>query len=659
MEHLRGELDEMKEQMAFLMLDIQDLVSGQELLKEENHQLKTQLNLVMEILNTVLRKEDKYAPASTTRVSIPPCILGDSSSLKSVHASPLLPCVPGYSRPEPVSIVQKYPRGKAHSPGPSQHERKFDPIPMLYAQLLPQLLKFQLVELRIFTMHGKLPRDYVDNARCDFHSGAPCHDTENCMTLKHKVQDLLDEGIILFTPRGLGVRINVTPSAHATISAAAAPQKQTYVAKQDNQQRPRVQRKFDPLPMSYTELFSHLMKLKLIELHTWKVDPNKLPNNFNVNARCAFHSNGQGHTIENCMAFKHMVQDLLDSEAFNFGPTPTPDAIHHPLPTYVDATVNAIVEDESLNLVKDVNLMTAPLSFVKERLLRKGDAPNFPTATGAAIPPYTLENSLNPKARHASTPSPCIPRSPCSRPIPIVQRGLEGKALQSWSPHSENQFDPIPMPYAQLLPQLLKFRLVELQTLAMPEGILFEYDVMARCDFHSGAPCHDTEDCVTLKNEVQDLLDKGIIWFPPTGLSIQANFAPVADMTVMPAVVPQNKACASKRDNRPLHPPAHQAPRQKNQKQQENRALRRFDVVPMTYAGMLTQLLELKLIVPKAMLPSPPPDKCPSSYDTNAVCAFHSGTVGHNIEDCHAFKCKVQDLIESKAISFTPDGHVG
>src|ERR1051325_7056157 len=140
MEHLLGELDEMKEQMAFLMLDIQDLVSGQELLKEENHQLKTQLNLVMEILNTVLRKEDKYAPASTTRVSIPPCILGDSSSLKSVHAFPLLPCVPGYSRPEPVSIAQKYPRGKAYSPGPSQHERKCDTIPILYAHLLPQLL---------------------------------------------------------------------------------------------------------------------------------------------------------------------------------------------------------------------------------------------------------------------------------------------------------------------------------------------------------------------------------------------------------------------------------------------------------------------------------------------------------------------------------------
>src|ERR1051325_11619625 len=139
MEPLRGELDEMKEHMGFLMLDIQDLVSGQELLKEENHQLKTQLSLVMEILNTVLRKEDKLAPASATRVSIPPYTLGASSSLESRHTSPLPPCVPGYAHPEPISVSQKDPKGKAHQARPSQPERQLDPILMLYAQLLPQL----------------------------------------------------------------------------------------------------------------------------------------------------------------------------------------------------------------------------------------------------------------------------------------------------------------------------------------------------------------------------------------------------------------------------------------------------------------------------------------------------------------------------------------
>src|ERR1043165_9243656 len=141
MEQLPGESDEMKEQMAFLMLDMQDLVSVQELLKEENHQLKTQLSFVMEIVNIVLRKEDKLAPASATRVYITPYTLGDSSSLESGHTSPLPLCVSRFSRLQPVYVAQKDPKGKAYQPGSSQPERQFDPISMLYAQLLPQLLK--------------------------------------------------------------------------------------------------------------------------------------------------------------------------------------------------------------------------------------------------------------------------------------------------------------------------------------------------------------------------------------------------------------------------------------------------------------------------------------------------------------------------------------
>ena len=74
--------------------------------------------------------------------------------------------------------------------------------------------------------------------------------------------------------------------------------------------------------MPYAELLSQLLKLKLVELHTWKIDPERLPASFDPNARCDFHFGGQGHTIENYYAFKHKVQDLLDSHAINFGPAP-------------------------------------------------------------------------------------------------------------------------------------------------------------------------------------------------------------------------------------------------------------------------------------------------------------------------------------------------
>lgn len=43
----------------------------------------------------------------------------------------------------------------------------------------------------------------------------------------------------------------------------------------------------------------------------------KVPANYNANARCEFHSGGVGHDIESCFAFKHKVQDLLDSRPFS------------------------------------------------------------------------------------------------------------------------------------------------------------------------------------------------------------------------------------------------------------------------------------------------------------------------------------------------------
>ena len=80
----------MKEHMGFLMLDMQDLVRGKELLKEENTQLKTQLNLVMEILGTMLKKKDVFMPA-TIGATIPPHNMG---TLLTQGVSPPQPCTP-------------------------------------------------------------------------------------------------------------------------------------------------------------------------------------------------------------------------------------------------------------------------------------------------------------------------------------------------------------------------------------------------------------------------------------------------------------------------------------------------------------------------------------------------------------------------------------
>src|ERR1051325_4134853 len=115
------------------------------------------------------------------------------------------------------------------------------------------------------------------------------------------------ESSALYSKRGKGRYQQYDHQVAAvTIPSAAAPQGQAYVPRQGNRlQTPP--RKFDALPMSYADILSYLLKLKMVELRTWKVDPNKLPKYFDANARCDFHSDGQGHTVENCIAFKHKV----------------------------------------------------------------------------------------------------------------------------------------------------------------------------------------------------------------------------------------------------------------------------------------------------------------------------------------------------------------
>ncbi|RDY05209.1 hypothetical protein CR513_10994, partial [Mucuna pruriens] len=85
--------------------------------------------------------------------------------------------------------------------------RMLTPIPMTYIELLPQLLEQKLME----------PRSYDPNARCDYHGGAKGHATKRCWSLKHKVQDLLEGGLLGFEDQGLNVQGNPLP-AHKNVA---------------------------------------------------------------------------------------------------------------------------------------------------------------------------------------------------------------------------------------------------------------------------------------------------------------------------------------------------------------------------------------------------------------------------------------------------------
>ena len=45
-----------------------------------------------------------------------------------------------------------------------------------------------------------LPKSYDHSRRCEYHSGMVGHSTDDCFSLKHKIQDLIDDGRITVKP---------------------------------------------------------------------------------------------------------------------------------------------------------------------------------------------------------------------------------------------------------------------------------------------------------------------------------------------------------------------------------------------------------------------------------------------------------------------------
>jgi hypothetical protein len=80
----------------------------------------------------------------------------------------------------------------------------------------------------------------------------------------------------------------------------------------------------------------------------------------------------------------------------------------------------------------------------------------------------------------------------------------------------------------------------------------------------------------------------------------------------------------------------------------------RIDPIPIPYSQLWPLLIKNSLVEPRNVRPLEPP--YPHWYNPNAKCEFHSGAVGHSIEDCRALKEKVQELIDNKSLSFKEKG---
>ncbi|GKV15498.1 hypothetical protein SLEP1_g26285 [Rubroshorea leprosula] len=124
--------------------------------------------------------------------------------------------------------------------------------------------------------------------------------------------------------------------------------KPVYASGTSRPQQEKKRRYFDKLPTSYTEVFRQLIAARLVTPVPMVPLNPPFPIWYNPQARCEYHSGGVGHDLENCLALKHRVQDLIDAKELQITSEPEvvgPNVTKNPLPTHDGPTVNMIEKD--------------------------------------------------------------------------------------------------------------------------------------------------------------------------------------------------------------------------------------------------------------------------------------------------------------------------
>ncbi|KAI5438127.1 hypothetical protein KIW84_024028 [Lathyrus oleraceus] len=122
------------------------------------------------------------------------------------------------------------------------------------------------------------------------------------------------------------------------------PQQQAYQPQNNNQASASYERKrvtFDPILMTYAELYPSLIERKLITPR----DPPAIPTNpqwlYKPDLHYVYHSGAPGHDVENCYPLKTKVQDLVRCGILCFEDV-GPNVKKNPLPEHGKSSVNMV-----------------------------------------------------------------------------------------------------------------------------------------------------------------------------------------------------------------------------------------------------------------------------------------------------------------------------
>jgi hypothetical protein len=164
---------------------------------------------------------------------------------------------------------------------------QFTPLPMPLMELYPILIEKNLISPVVpRPYNGPQRRDFDQNSTCDFHFGEVGHTVNNCQQLRHRVQDLIDHGILKF--EGLpNITTNPLPNH---------PEGGVNMVEIEEGGEERI---------LWRRLFYTLEKQR-------HITPLEAPPGPSTGDACEYHSGARGHSLECCEEFKKKITDLME-----------------------------------------------------------------------------------------------------------------------------------------------------------------------------------------------------------------------------------------------------------------------------------------------------------------------------------------------------------
>ncbi|XP_012435382.2 uncharacterized protein LOC105762003 [Gossypium raimondii] len=160
-----------------------------------------------------------------------------------------------------------------------------------------------------------------------------------------------------------GYSKSVTVSQPRKVVANQQSSSRQEVGTRRNTERPQ----FTPIPMSYRELYRNLFDAHVVSPFYLKPLQPPYPKWYDANAQCDYHAGITGHSIENCTAFKKLVERLIGMGVVKFDDL---TKVENPLPNHTDGGVNMVSEDRRIKA--DIADVKTPLRWVWKEMVKRG-----------------------------------------------------------------------------------------------------------------------------------------------------------------------------------------------------------------------------------------------------------------------------------------------